>query len=223
VRTSPLNATLNPTQLRLVIALAVTIVCLPLLVLDQVGGSSGSSEASMVETGVPEPSLVAAVGPTEAPTTGSTEPSTTEAPTTATSAATQSTTATTAAPVTTTTRPRTTTTTAAPQVYVAPTTTAAPAPPPPAPGGGPTAWESSFLSCVRHRESRGVYTAVDPSGQFMGAYQIYQGGWNAVASSIGRSDLVGVQPHRAAPADQDTIALAMLRQYGTSPWGGYCG
>ena len=57
----------------------------------------------------------------------------------------------------------------------------------------------------------------------MGAYQIYQGGWDAVAGSIGRSDLVGRKPNTAAPADQDTIALAMLRQYGRSPWGGACG
>ena len=87
----------------------------------------------------------------------------------------------------------------------------------------PTASEASFLACVRQRESHGDYTAVDPSGTFMGAYQIYQGGWDAVARSIGRTDLVGVKPNRAAPADQDTIALAMLRQYGRAPWGGACG
>jgi hypothetical protein len=79
------------------------------------------------------------------------------------------------------------------------------------------------MACVRWRESRNTYTAVDPTGRFMGAYQIYQGGWDAVARSIGRSDLVGVRPHTAAPADQDTIAINMLRQYGTSPWGGTCG
>ena len=72
---------------------------------------------------------------------------------------------------------------------------------------------------MRQRESHGDYTAVDPSGTFMGAYQIYQGGWDAVARSIGRSDLVGVRPNRAAPADQDAIALAMLRQYGRAALG----
>ena len=69
----------------------------------------------------------------------------------------------------------------------------------------------------------GVVTAVDPSGQFMGAYQIYQGGWDAVARSMGRTDLVGRRPNTASPADQDAVALAMLRMYGRSPWGGACG
>ena len=222
MRTPPLNTTLNPTQLRLVVALAVTLVCVPLLVLDQVGGG-GASDRSVVQTGTPEPSLVVAVG-ADVPTTEATT-STTEAPATTVAPAT---TATSRAPSTTSTTRARTTTTAAPKVVAAPTTTTtpAPAPPPPPPtasGGGPSAWEASFLACVRHRESRGVYSAVDPTGQFMGAYQIYQGGWNAVAASIGRSDLVGVPPHRAAPADQDAVALAMLRQYGTSPWGGSCG
>ena len=76
---------------------------------------------------------------------------------------------------------------------------------------------------MRQRESRGDYTVVDPTGTYFGAYQIYQGGWDAVARSIGRTDLVGVRPNRAAPIDQDIIALNMLRQYGRSPWGGACG
>jgi hypothetical protein len=79
------------------------------------------------------------------------------------------------------------------------------------------------MACVRWRESRNTYTAVDPSGTYMGAYQIYQGGWDTIARSIGRSDLVGVRPNTASPADQDAVAIAMLRQYGTSPWGGTCG
>ena len=79
------------------------------------------------------------------------------------------------------------------------------------------------MACLRWRESHNTYTAVDPSGSFMGAYQIYQGGWDSQARSMGRSDLVGVPPHKASPADQDALALAMLRQQGTSPWGGTCG
>ena len=198
------------------IALVVTLLCLPLLVLDLMGGHGGtSSDVSAVDTQAPEPSMVVAVSPTDA--TGSTDPSTTV--TTAASA----TTATTAAPKATTTtiaptavaRPQaTTTTTTAPKV-------AAPAPPPAGPV--PTASEAAFLACVRQRESHGDYTAVDPTGTYMGAYQIYQGGWDTVARSIGRSDLVGVRPNRAAPADQDAVALAMLRMYGRSPWGGACG
>jgi uncharacterized membrane protein len=213
-RDAALNSLLHPTQRRLVIALAITLLCLPLLVLDLMGGHGGtSSDVSAVDTEVPEPSMVVAVSPSEAPST--TAPSTTvttEAP---------AATATTAAPKAPTTtapkaaaKPQATTTTTAPKV-------AAPAPPPAGPV--PSGSEASFLACVRQRESHGDYTAVDPSGTFMGAYQIYQGGWDAVARSIGRSDLVGVRPNRAAPADQDTIALAMLRQYGRAPWGGACG
>ena len=155
------------------------------------GGHGGTaSDVSAVDTEVPEPSMVVAVSPSEAPTT--TAPSTT-----VTTAAPAATTATTAAPkaTTTTTAPKAakaqaTTTTTAPKV-------AAPAPPPAGPV--PTASEANFLACVRQRESHGDYTAVDPSGTFMGAYQIYQGGWDAVARSIGRTDLVGVTPEPGRP------------------------
>ena len=231
-----LNRTLHPTQRRLALALVVTVVCLPLLVLDQLGShSSRAPEATMVDTGGSEPSMVVAVSPsleTSSTTSTSTPPITATPPTTAP-------TSTTAAPVTVPKKKKkaatTTTTTTAPKVVAptpkakaapAPSTTAPPAPAPPPPvasGPTPTGWESTFLACLRHRESRGVYSAVDPSGQFMGAYQIYQGGWDSVAASIGRSDLVGVRPHTAAPADQDAVALAMLRAYGTGPWGGSCG
>lgn len=191
-------------------ALVVTLAVLPILVLELMGGSGAKSSDTEVATpDVPQPSLVVAVDPSEVTTTVSTEVA---VETTSTTAAVASTT--TKAP---------TTTTAAPKVAAkAPTTTTTAAPAPAPPGLTPTPSEASFLACVRQRESRGDYTAVDPSGTFMGAYQIYQGGWDAVARSIGRSDLVGVRPNRAAPADQDTIALAMLRQYGKSPWGGAC-
>jgi hypothetical protein len=197
------------------VALVVTLAVLPILVLELMGGSGGKSSDTEVATpDVPQPSLVVAVDPTEVTTTVSTEA---PADTTVTTAAVASTTPTTKAP---------TTTTAAPKVAAkAPTTTttAPAAPPAPAPPGlTPSPSEASFLACVRQRESHGDYTAVDPSGTFMGAYQIYQGGWDSVARSIGRADLVGVRPNRAAPADQDTVALAMLRQYGKSPWGGAC-
>jgi hypothetical protein len=197
----------------LVVALVVTLLVLPLLVLDLMGGGGDNASDTEVATpDVPQPSLVVAVDPSEVPTTVTTEaPVVTTPPTTAAAVTT-----TTKAPTTTTTapaRPKATTTTAPP----------APAPPPASSAFNPTASEASFLACVRFRESRGIYTAVDPTGQFMGAYQIYQGGWDAVARSIGRGDLVGVRPHTAAPIDQDIVALAMLRQYGTKPWGGYCG
>ena len=80
----------------------------------------------------------------------------------------------------------------------------------------------AFFECVRHRESRGTYQAVDSSGTFRGAYQIYQGGWDTFAGRIERPDLVGVQPDAASPADQDAIALAMFNELGSKPWNGAC-
>ncbi len=56
----------------------------------------------------------------------------------------------------------------------------------------------------------------------MGAYQIYQGGWDTFATRIDRHDLIGVPPHTALPADQDAIALAMYNELGAKPWGGAC-
>lgn len=81
---------------------------------------------------------------------------------------------------------------------------------------------TAFFECIRWRESRGNYAAVNPTGTFMGAYQIYQGGWDHYAALINRDDLVGVQPHTAAPTDQDSVALAMYNDLGAKPWGGAC-
>lgn len=179
------------------VALAVTVACIPLLVIDLLssGGSGGAVVASATED-----AIVLISPTTEAPPATILEVSTTlPAPVT------------TLAPTTTTTVrrvPQTTTTTTTRPVVTLP---------------APSQSDAAFLTCVRWRESRGDYTAVDPSGQFMGAYQIYQGGWDSVAAAIGRHDLVGVAPHHASPADQDIVALAMLARHGRSPWGGACG
>ena len=93
-------------------------------------------------------------------------------------------------------------------------TTAAPA----ATGSGD---EWALLSCIRQRESRGIYTAVNAAGYY-GAYQFHPATWDNVARHAGRPDLVGVRPDRAAPADQDAMALALLRWQGAGPWGGGC-
>jgi len=81
---------------------------------------------------------------------------------------------------------------------------------------------NAFFECVKWRESRGNYQAVNPTGTFMGAYQFYQGGWDTFAARIGRDDLVGVPPNMAAPADQDAVALAAYNELGAKPWGGAC-
>jgi hypothetical protein len=48
------------------------------------------------------------------------------------------------------------------------------------------------------------------------------GTWNSIAASSGRSDLVGLDPARAAPGDQDAMAAALYAQQGSAPWGGAC-
>ena len=80
----------------------------------------------------------------------------------------------------------------------------------------------AFFECVRWRESRGNYQAVNSTGTFMGAYQFYQGGWDTFATRIGRHDLVGVAPNHALPADQDAVALGAYNELGAKPWNGAC-
>jgi peptidoglycan hydrolase CwlO-like protein len=124
----------------------------------------------------------------------------------------------------------TTTTGAAPATEAAPsTTTTIPAPktPPPPPDYSGTPGVSPhhddpFLSCVRQRESGGDYTAVNPSGPYLGAYQFLQSTWNVTAAHAGRSDLVGVPANLASPYDQDEMAWALYQWQGAGPWGGGC-
>jgi len=202
MKDATLNTTVHPTQRRLLIALVVTLACLPLLVLDMVQGSSSSSATESASSSS-DSSLVASVVPsTEAVTTTSVAeivPVTVVAPST------------TAAPVAKV-DPRS----------VAPTTTTT-APRPAVTSAPVVQSDVAFLACVRERESHGNYSASDPSGTYLGAYQIYQGGWDSVASRIGRTDLIGVPPNQASPSDQDIVAAAMLRLSGRAPWGGICG
>lgn len=61
---------------------------------------------------------------------------------------------------------------------------------------------------VRQCESGGDYT-INTGNGFYGAYQFTISTWNWVAEMIGRDDLVGVRPHRAAPQAQDLMANAL--------------
>ena len=80
-----------------------------------------------------------------------------------------------------------------------------------------------FLSCVRNRESGGNYGVYNSGGSgAAGAYQFMPGTWNSIAASSGRSDLVGLDPAQAAPADQDAMAQQLYAQQGSAPWGGGC-
>jgi Transglycosylase-like domain len=80
-----------------------------------------------------------------------------------------------------------------------------------------------FLSCVRNRESGGNYGIYNEGGSgAAGAYQFLPGTWNSIAASVGRGDLVGIDPAQAAPTDQDAMAQALYAQQGAAPWGGGC-
>jgi hypothetical protein len=81
----------------------------------------------------------------------------------------------------------------------------------------------AFLACVRNRESGGDYSVHNEGDSgASGAYQFLPGTWDSIAASVGRSDLVGVDPAQASPADQDAMAQALYAQQGAAPWGGGC-
>jgi hypothetical protein len=89
-----------------------------------------------------------------------------------------------------------------------PTTAAAPR------EGDPTADQWAAL---RQCEASGNYAAVSSGGRFRGAYQFDQATWDLIARQS-FPHLVGVDPAKASPADQDAVALALYRIRGTSPW-----
>jgi hypothetical protein len=92
---------------------------------------------------------------------------------------------------------------------------------------GPVEFSSNpgdFLSCVRGRESGGDYSVHNQGGSgASGAYQFLPDTWNSIAASVGRTDLVGMDPAQASPGDQDAMAQALYAQQGAAPWGGGCG
>jgi hypothetical protein len=96
-----------------------------------------------------------------------------------------------------------------------------PPPPPPAAGTHPR-HHDPFLACTRARESSGDYTAVNPSGPYLGAYQFLQSTWNVTAQHAGRLELVGVPPNQASAYDQDDMAWTLYQWQGNGPWGGRC-
>jgi len=84
-----------------------------------------------------------------------------------------------------------------------------------------TTSEFEFLDCVRHRESRGQYRALNPSGA-AGAYQLMPGTGRAIAHRAGRHDLAATPVVNWSVADQDLMALLLYRWQGATPWGGSC-
>lgn len=111
----------------------------------------------------------------------------------------------------------TTTTTVAPTtttVYVPPTTTPTS---PPTTTPTTTAPESNGSCAINpeicHRESRGDYTAVNPTSGAGGKYQFMQSTWNHVARNVNPA-YVGVHPASAPPAIQDQFARWLYNQPG---------
>jgi len=83
-----------------------------------------------------------------------------------------------------------------------------------------TPQQEQTLACLRTNESGNNYTAASPDGQYLGAYQFDQTTWNATATHAGYTNLVGVPPNQATPAQQDSVALALMQWQGTWPWNG---
>ena len=63
-----------------------------------------------------------------------------------------------------------------------------------------------LLRDLRMCEAGGRYDANTGNG-FYGAYQFMISTWDRVAPMVGRSDLVGVRPDQASPADQDFMVI----------------
>jgi len=105
---------------------------------------------------------------------------------------------------------------------------AQPRPAPTAPRGTPrpsgSGSSSDFLACTRGHESANYPDpyAVNTGNGYYGAYQFLPSTWNSTAQAAGRSDLVGVLPSNASPADQDAMATQLHSTAGNQPWGGRC-
>jgi predicted nucleic acid-binding Zn-ribbon protein len=82
--------------------------------------------------------------------------------------------------------------------------------------------DDPFLVCTRARESSGNYTAFNPAGPYLGAYQMLQATWTGAANQAGRTDLIGVPANTASQYDQDDVAWALYQWQGKGPWGGAC-
>ncbi len=84
--------------------------------------------------------------------------------------------------------------------------------------GMPAGTTAAQWNSLRMCESSNNYGAVNPAGPYLGAYQFLQSTWDGTARAAGRSDLVGVRPNQASPADQDAMAYALYNRSGSGPW-----
>jgi len=81
--------------------------------------------------------------------------------------------------------------------------------------------QQDFFACIRWRESRNNYQAVNSTGTYRGAYQFYQDGWDIFAVQVAPA-WVGIPPDQAPPDVQDAVALAAYLRLGARPWNGAC-
>ena len=70
---------------------------------------------------------------------------------------------------------------------------------------------------LRECESRQNYQALNPTGQYRGAYQFSVRTWDWLAGTH-YPELVGVDPAKASPADQDRMAYQLYEINGWNPW-----
>ena len=75
----------------------------------------------------------------------------------------------------------------------------------------------SVWEALRQCESLGDYGFVHPSGRYYGAYQFTVATWDRLARQR-YTDLLGVLPSDAAPADQDRMAYYLWTESGSAPW-----
>ena len=90
-----------------------------------------------------------------------------------------------------------------------------------------------FAACTRKWESdRGDksgngqhdqgYGAVDPSGNYRGAYQFGAGTWEGAVTRAGYPEYAGTPADQVPSAIQDAAARQLWTERGNQPWGGRC-
>lgn len=182
------------------------MVCLPILVLEIIGGAaSADGEGAVVSTGAPRASLVAAeaTSTTATPPAETTpEPAAVEVVETTTAPTTAETTSTTAAPTTTTTAPRPT------------TTTTAPPPPPPTTAPAPPVANGAVWDQLAQCESSGNWSMNSGNG-YSGGLQFYQGTWVAYGGTQ-----YATYAYQASREAQIAVAERVLASQGWNAWPG---
>jgi hypothetical protein len=80
--------------------------------------------------------------------------------------------------------------------------------------------DDPYLTCLRRLESSNRYYIDSADGRYHGAYRFLQNPWDGTARHVGRTNLVGVDPHAASPVTQDDMAWPCTSGRGKQPWAG---